>query len=38
VDIGYNMVRYGLLEKITHTIEHYVRGTREVRAVGGVAP
>jgi phosphate acyltransferase len=38
VDIGYNMVRYGLLEKITHTIEHYVRGTREVRAVGGAAP
>jgi phosphate acyltransferase len=38
VDIGYNMVRYGLLAKITHTIEHYVRGTREVRAVGGVAP
>jgi glycerol-3-phosphate acyltransferase PlsX len=37
VDIGYEMVRYGLLSRITHTLEHYVRGTSEVRAVGGVA-
>jgi phosphate acyltransferase len=37
VDIGYEMVRYGLLSKITHTLEHYVRGASEVRAVGGVA-
>jgi phosphate acyltransferase len=37
VDIGYEMVRYGLLAKITHTLEHYVRGASEVRAVGGVA-
>jgi glycerol-3-phosphate acyltransferase PlsX len=37
VDIGYDMVRYGLLSKITHTLEHYVRGTNEARAAGGVA-
>lgn len=37
VDIGYDMVRYGLLSKITQTLEHYVRGTNEARAAGGVA-
>jgi glycerol-3-phosphate acyltransferase PlsX len=37
VDIGYEMVRYGLLAKISHTLDRYVRGTSEVRAVGGVA-
>jgi glycerol-3-phosphate acyltransferase PlsX len=37
VDIGYEMVRYGLLGKISHTLDRYVRGTSEVGAVGGVA-
>jgi len=27
VDIGYDMVRHGLLTRISHTIDHYVRGT-----------
>jgi glycerol-3-phosphate acyltransferase PlsX len=27
VDIGYQMVRHGLLERISHTLERYVRGT-----------
>jgi len=37
VDIGYDMVRYGLLARISDTLDHYVRGTSEARAVGGVA-
>jgi glycerol-3-phosphate acyltransferase PlsX len=37
VDLGYEMVRYGLLARISHTLDHYVRGTNESRAVGGVA-
>jgi glycerol-3-phosphate acyltransferase PlsX len=37
VDIGYEMVRYGLLGRISATLEHYVRGASEARAVGGVA-
>jgi len=28
VDIGYQMVRYGLQAKISDTLEHYVRGTQ----------
>jgi len=36
VDIGYEMVRYGLLAKIQETLEHYVRGD-EVAAVQGAA-
>jgi len=27
VDIGYEMVRYGLLARISHTLDRYVRGT-----------
>jgi glycerol-3-phosphate acyltransferase PlsX len=37
VDIGYEMVRYGLLGRISATLEHYVRGASEARAVGGAA-
>jgi phosphate acyltransferase len=37
VDIGYEMVRYGLLGRISATLEHYVRGAGEARAVGGAA-
>jgi glycerol-3-phosphate acyltransferase PlsX len=38
VDIGYEMVRYGLLARISDTLDHYVRGTSEARTIiGGVA-
>src|SRR5215468_2312056 len=37
VDIGYEMVRHGLLARISDTLDHYVRGTGEARAVGGAA-
>jgi phosphate acyltransferase len=37
VDLGYEMVRNGLLAKISHTLDLYVRGTGEAQAVGGVA-
>jgi phosphate acyltransferase len=37
VDIGYDMVRHGLLARISQTLDHYVRGTGEMRAVGGAA-
>jgi phosphate acyltransferase len=38
VDIGYEMVRYGLLARISDTLEHYVRGTTvaaRVQAIEG---
>jgi len=37
VDIGYEMVRYGLLGRISHTLDQYVRGTSEAKAIGGAA-
>ena len=37
VDIGYEMVRHGLLRRISDTLDHYVRGTSEARAIGGAA-
>jgi len=37
VDIGYEMVRHGLLGRISETLDHYVRGTGEARAIGGAA-
>jgi len=37
VDIGYEMVRHGLLARISDTLDHYVRGTGEARAAGGAA-
>ena len=37
VDIGYEMVRHGLLGRISETLDHYVRGTSEPRAIGGAA-
>jgi phosphate acyltransferase len=37
VDIGYEMVHSGLLARISHTLDRYVRGTGEMRAIGGAA-
>jgi glycerol-3-phosphate acyltransferase PlsX len=37
VDLGYDMVRYGLLTKIKETLDHYVRRDADAPAVGGVA-
>ena len=37
VDIGYKMVRHGLLARISTTLDHYVRGTDDGRVIGGVA-
>jgi phosphate acyltransferase len=37
VDIGYKMVRHGLLARISTTLDHYVRGTGDTRVIGGVA-
>ena len=36
-DLGYEMLRYGLLGRISATLEHYLRGAGEARAVGGAA-
>jgi phosphate acyltransferase len=30
VDLGYEMVHYGLLARISHTLDQYVRGTRDI--------
>jgi glycerol-3-phosphate acyltransferase PlsX len=37
VDLGYDMVRYGLLAKIKETLDHYVRREPDAPRVGGVA-
>jgi phosphate acyltransferase len=37
VDLGYEMVRHGLLARISNTLDHYVRHTSEARAIGGAA-
>ena len=37
IDLGYDMVRYDLLAKISETLDHYGRGRAELAAVGGVA-
>jgi glycerol-3-phosphate acyltransferase PlsX len=37
VDLGYDMVHYGLLAKIKQTLDHYVRSEPRVSAVGEVA-
>jgi glycerol-3-phosphate acyltransferase PlsX len=37
VDLGYEMVRYGLLAKISHTLDQYVRGTGGMQAISGAA-
>jgi phosphate acyltransferase len=37
VDIGYQMVRHGLLARISATLDLYVRGTNDPQAIGGVA-
>jgi len=37
VDLGYDMVRYGLLAKIKQTLDHYVRSEPQVPAIGEVA-
>ncbi len=36
VDLGYEMVRYELLAKISQTLDHYIRGT-SMAVVGGAA-
>jgi glycerol-3-phosphate acyltransferase PlsX len=37
IDLGYDMVRYGLLGKIRQTLDHYARGRPELVAVSGGA-
>jgi phosphate acyltransferase len=37
VDLGYDMVHYGLLAKIKQTLDHYVRSEPRASAVGEVA-
>src|SRR5262245_53411146 len=37
VDLGYEMVHYGLLARISHTLDQYVRGTGDLRAMSGAA-
>ena len=37
VDLGYEMVRYGLLAKIRETLDHYARREADAPAVGGIA-
>ena len=37
VEVGYEMVRHGLMARIRETLDHYVRGTSDIRALGGVA-
>jgi phosphate acyltransferase len=37
VDLGYEMVRHGLLARISDTLDHYARHTSETRAIGGAA-
>lgn len=37
VDIGYEMVRYGLLARIRETLENYVRGSGTMAAIEGAA-
>jgi phosphate acyltransferase len=37
VDLGYDMVRHGLLAKIRHTLDHYAQREPAAAALGGVA-
>ena len=37
IDMGFNMVRHGLLAKISETVHRHTRASAEARAVGGAA-
>jgi hypothetical protein len=35
--MGHEMVRYGLLARISETLDHYVRGAGGAQVIGGAA-